>query len=140
MAVAEKADLVASWHSLFRKGTDFDSWGQVVEAVDEYSLYASRKMISGVLIALFHVKSYYLRLIRGIKEELHSEQHNFSKQENTTLENIVTCLRARRKALQNQLEDDGMTLEQLKTLSPGIVLKWALQIYSFLLHVQVQIH
>jgi hypothetical protein len=117
MAVAEKADLVASWHSLFRKGTDFDSWGQVVEAVDEYSL-----------------------LIRGIKEELHSEQHNFSKQENTTLENIVTCLRARRKALQNQLEDDGMTLEQLKTLSPGIVLKWALQIYSFLLHVQVQIH
>lgn len=38
-AVSERAKLVKSWHAVFRKGTDFDSWGQLVEAVDEYSLY-----------------------------------------------------------------------------------------------------
>lgn len=29
---------VQKWHASFSKGTDFDSWGQLVEAVDEYHM------------------------------------------------------------------------------------------------------
>ncbi|KAG8584460.1 hypothetical protein GDO81_008836 [Engystomops pustulosus] len=28
------------WSASFRKGTDFDSWGQLVEAIDEYQILA----------------------------------------------------------------------------------------------------
>lgn len=29
---------IQKWHASFRKGTDFDSWGQLVEAIDEYQM------------------------------------------------------------------------------------------------------
>ncbi|XP_062503125.1 axin interactor, dorsalization-associated protein-like [Corticium candelabrum] len=98
MAISEREKLVESWYALFRKGTDFDSWGQLVEAVDEYAL-----------------------LTRKIKTELQFEEHGFSDQNYNTLGNVVSCLQARQKAVQNQLGDDGMTLEQLKTV--GTVLQ-----------------
>ncbi|KTF76876.1 hypothetical protein cypCar_00039685 [Cyprinus carpio] len=31
---------VQKWHASFKKGTDFDSWGQLVEAIDEYQILA----------------------------------------------------------------------------------------------------
>uniref|UniRef100_A0A673VZV2 Axin interactor, dorsalization associated n=1 Tax=Salmo trutta TaxID=8032 RepID=A0A673VZV2_SALTR len=31
---------IQKWHASFRKGTDFDSWGQLVEAIDEYQILA----------------------------------------------------------------------------------------------------
>ena len=36
--MADRSKLVSSWRSAFTKGTDFDSWGQLVEAVDEYQM------------------------------------------------------------------------------------------------------
>lgn len=30
--------LLQRWGASFRKGTDFDSWGQLVEAIDEYQM------------------------------------------------------------------------------------------------------
>ena len=32
----EQQRLVAAWHTSFKKGTDFDLWGQPVEATSEY--------------------------------------------------------------------------------------------------------
>ncbi|RXM33709.1 Axin interactor, dorsalization-associated protein [Acipenser ruthenus] len=29
---------IQKWHASFSKGTDFDSWGQLVEAIDEYHM------------------------------------------------------------------------------------------------------
>lgn len=29
---------IQKWHASFKKGTDFDSWGQLVEAIDEYQM------------------------------------------------------------------------------------------------------
>lgn len=31
---------IQKWHASFKKGTDFDSWGQLVEAIDEYQILA----------------------------------------------------------------------------------------------------
>uniref|UniRef100_A0A8C5BY75 Axin interactor, dorsalization associated n=1 Tax=Gadus morhua TaxID=8049 RepID=A0A8C5BY75_GADMO len=31
---------IQKWHASFSKGTDFDSWGQLVEAIDEYQILA----------------------------------------------------------------------------------------------------
>uniref|UniRef100_A0A8C8JS79 C2 Aida-type domain-containing protein n=1 Tax=Oncorhynchus tshawytscha TaxID=74940 RepID=A0A8C8JS79_ONCTS len=31
---------IQKWHASFTKGTDFDSWGQLVEAIDEYQILA----------------------------------------------------------------------------------------------------
>ena len=33
----ERDRLIDDWHTSFKKGTDFDLWGQPVEATDEYS-------------------------------------------------------------------------------------------------------
>ncbi|KAK3755132.1 hypothetical protein QZH41_017507 [Actinostola sp. cb2023] len=35
--MTEKSRTVNRWYAAFTKGTDFDSWGQLVEAADEYS-------------------------------------------------------------------------------------------------------
>ncbi|KAF3850043.1 hypothetical protein F7725_019762 [Dissostichus mawsoni] len=34
---------IQKWHVSFRKGTDFDSWGQLVEAIDEYQIETTAK-------------------------------------------------------------------------------------------------
>ena len=33
----ERNQIVSEWHTTFKKGTDFDMWGQPVEAVDTYT-------------------------------------------------------------------------------------------------------
>ncbi len=35
----ERQRMVSGWHTLFKKGTDFDLWGQPVEAISEYQRY-----------------------------------------------------------------------------------------------------
>ena len=35
--MTEKSRTVNKWYTSFVKGTDFDSWGQLVEAADEYT-------------------------------------------------------------------------------------------------------
>ena len=35
--MTEKSRIVNQWCVYFEKGRDFDSWGQLVEAADEYS-------------------------------------------------------------------------------------------------------
>ena len=36
-SMTEKSRTINQWYVSFEKGKDFDSWGQLVEAADEYS-------------------------------------------------------------------------------------------------------
>lgn len=37
--MTEKSRTVNRWYAAYTKGTDFDSWGQLVEAADQYAKY-----------------------------------------------------------------------------------------------------
>ncbi|XP_065833315.1 axin interactor, dorsalization-associated protein-like [Oscarella lobularis] len=95
-AASERQKFVELWSSLFVKATDFDSWGQIVEAVDEYS-----------------------RLIKRIRGEIASDQSSFDTSQCATLWKIVACLEMRKKSIQSEFEvddDENFSLEQLKSI------------------------
>uniref|UniRef100_A0A4W4H682 C2 Aida-type domain-containing protein n=1 Tax=Electrophorus electricus TaxID=8005 RepID=A0A4W4H682_ELEEL len=69
---------VQKWHASFKKGTDFDSWGQLVEAIDEYQILARQLQ----------------------KEVQSSNSHDFTEDQKKTLGKIATCLEMRSASLQ----------------------------------------
>uniref|UniRef100_A0A9J8CYE2 Axin interactor, dorsalization associated n=1 Tax=Cyprinus carpio carpio TaxID=630221 RepID=A0A9J8CYE2_CYPCA len=69
---------VQKWHASFKKGTDFDSWGQLVEAIDEYQILARQLQ----------------------KEVQSSNSHDFSEEQKKTLGKFATCLEMRSASLQ----------------------------------------
>ncbi|KAG7267171.1 hypothetical protein CRUP_008992, partial [Coryphaenoides rupestris] len=69
---------VQKWHASFSKGTDFDSWGQLVEAVDEYHILA-----------------------RQLQKEVQSNNSSdFTEDQKKTLGKFATCLEMRSASLQ----------------------------------------
>ena len=45
--MSEKDDeekVITAWHTAFKKGTDFDLWGQPVEAIDGYQRLSSKQV------------------------------------------------------------------------------------------------
>ncbi|XP_020837875.1 axin interactor, dorsalization-associated protein isoform X1 [Phascolarctos cinereus] len=88
--------LVQRWGASFRRGADFDSWGQLVEAIDEYQILA-----------------------RHLQKEAQA-QHNseFTEEQKKTIGKIATCLELRSAALQSTQSQDGFKLEDLKKLEP----------------------
>lgn len=85
---------VQKWHASFRKGTDFDSWGQLVEAIDEYQILA-----------------------RQLQKEVQStNSSDFSEEQKKNLGKIATCLEMRSASLQCTLSKEEFKLEDLKTL------------------------
>ncbi|XP_006824893.1 axin interactor, dorsalization-associated protein A-like [Saccoglossus kowalevskii] len=93
--MSEKSKLISRWRGTFTKGTDFDSWGQLVEAVDEY------RMVS-----------------RQLHKEAASSTSPFTDDQKKNLSKIATCLELRSRALQSPHSVDGFTLEQLKRVEP----------------------
>ncbi|XP_031438120.1 axin interactor, dorsalization-associated protein isoform X2 [Clupea harengus] len=86
---------IQKWHASFKKGTDFDSWGQLVEAVDEYHILA-----------------------RQLQKEVQStNSHDFSEDQKKTLGKLATCLEMRCVSLQSEEE---FKLEDMKKLEPII--------------------
>ncbi|XP_048357950.1 axin interactor, dorsalization-associated protein isoform X1 [Sphaerodactylus townsendi] len=85
------------WGASFRKGTDFDSWGQLVEAIDEYQILA-----------------------RHLQKEAQSQPNNseFTEDQKKILAKIATCLELRSAALQSTQSQEGFKLEDLKKLEP----------------------
>uniref|UniRef100_A0A669EUP0 Axin interactor, dorsalization associated n=1 Tax=Oreochromis niloticus TaxID=8128 RepID=A0A669EUP0_ORENI len=64
---------IQKWHASFKKGTDFDSWGQLVEAIDEYQILA-----------------------RQLQKEVQStNSSDFTEEQKKTLAKIATCLEMR---------------------------------------------
>ncbi|XP_069743980.1 axin interactor, dorsalization-associated protein isoform X4 [Narcine bancroftii] len=92
---------IQKWHASFRKGTDFDSWGQLVEAIDEYQILA-----------------------RHLQKEVQSTSNSpeLSEEQKKTLGKIATCLELRSTSLQTSQSHDEFTLEDLKTLEPSTLL------------------
>ncbi|XP_056619788.1 axin interactor, dorsalization-associated protein [Triplophysa dalaica] len=89
---------VQRWHASFKKATDFDSWGQLVEAIDEYQILA-----------------------RQLQKEVQStNSHDFTEEQKKTLGKFATCLEMRSAALQNTPSQDDFKLEDLKKLEPII--------------------
>ncbi|XP_067841308.1 axin interactor, dorsalization-associated protein isoform X2 [Heptranchias perlo] len=90
---------IQKWHASFRKGTDFDSWGQLVEAIDEYQILA-----------------------RHLQKEVQSTGNSseLSEDQKKTLGKIATCLELRSTALQTTQSQEEFKLEDLKTLEPII--------------------
>lgn len=41
MMEVDRDELISEWSKAFKKGTDYDLWGQPVEAVDSYQRYVS---------------------------------------------------------------------------------------------------
>ncbi|KAJ8275362.1 hypothetical protein COCON_G00099870 [Conger conger] len=89
---------IQKWHASFRKGTDFDSWGQLVEAIDEYQILARQ-------------------LQKGAQLPNSSE---FSEDQKKTLGKLATCLEMRSAALQCTQSQEDFKLEDLKKLEPII--------------------
>ncbi|XP_061741889.1 axin interactor, dorsalization-associated protein isoform X1 [Nerophis ophidion] len=82
------------WHASFRKGTDFDSWGQLVEAIDEYQILA-----------------------RQLQKEVQStNSSDFTEDQKKTLGKIATCLEMRSGSLQCTQTTEEFKLEDLKRL------------------------
>uniref|UniRef100_A0A672HH93 C2 Aida-type domain-containing protein n=1 Tax=Salarias fasciatus TaxID=181472 RepID=A0A672HH93_SALFA len=85
---------VQKWHASFRKGTDFDSWGQLVEAIDEYQILARQLQ----------------------KEGQSTNSSDFTEEQKKTLGKIATCLEMRSASLQCAQSKEEFKLEDLKKL------------------------
>ncbi|XP_077075644.1 axin interactor, dorsalization-associated protein [Siphateles boraxobius] len=96
--MSDVSKTVQKWHASFRKGTDFDSWGQLVEAIDEYQILA-----------------------RQLQKEVQSSNlHDFTEEQKKTLGKFATCLEMRSAALQCTQSQEEFKLEDLKKLEPII--------------------
>ncbi|CAK6962728.1 axin interactor%2C dorsalization-associated protein isoform X2 [Scomber scombrus] len=85
---------IQKWHASFRKGTDFDSWGQLVEAIDEYQILA-----------------------RQLQKEVQStNSSDFTEEQKKTIGKIATCLEMRSASLQCTQSKEEFKLEDLKKL------------------------
>lgn len=85
---------VQKWHASFRKATDFDSWGQLVEAIDEYHILA-----------------------RQLQKEVQSaNSSDFSEEQKKVVGKIATCLEMRSASLQCTQSKEEFKLEELKKL------------------------
>ncbi|MCJ8750100.1 hypothetical protein PDJAM_G00194810 [Pangasius djambal] len=89
---------VQKWHASLRKGTDFDSWGQLVEAADEYQILARQLQ----------------------KEVQSSNSQDFTEEQKKTLGKIAACLEMRSASLQSTQSQEEFTLQDLKKLEPII--------------------
>ncbi|XP_029351864.1 axin interactor, dorsalization-associated protein isoform X3 [Echeneis naucrates] len=85
---------IQKWHASFRKGTDFDSWGQLVEAIDEYQILARQLQ----------------------KEVQATNSPDFTEEQKKTLGKIATCLEMRSASLQCTQSKEEFKLEDLKKL------------------------
>ncbi|XP_067682024.1 axin interactor, dorsalization-associated protein-like [Haliotis asinina] len=89
----DQESVVTSWCSLFKQGTDFDTWGQPLEATEMY---------------------------QSLSKQLHhcsmSDNGIFTDKQKKFLEKIRVCLDSRSKFLQDRVSKEGISLEDLLKL------------------------
>ncbi|XP_071961933.1 axin interactor, dorsalization-associated protein-like [Antedon mediterranea] len=89
--MSDISKLISNWNASFTKGTDFDSWGQVVEAVDEYDM-----------------------LSKQLLKEASPDSIIFSEKQKKTLLKISGSLKLRKEAINNPNSANGISLEDMK--------------------------
>lgn len=92
MAGAEK--MVEKWNQQFKQATDFDSWGQLVEAAEEYS-----------------------RLSKMMKAATAPRQGLFDEEKSKVIRKAASCLEVRAKSLQLMKSPADIELAEIKQLS-----------------------
>lgn len=92
--MSDPSDLLLKWCDCFKRGNDFDAWGQFVEASEQYN-----------------------RLFRQIRNQLVSENQLFLDEQKKLLAKIAVCLERRSKSLQNSQEEQ-FSLEDLRLVYP----------------------
>ncbi|XP_064603180.1 axin interactor, dorsalization-associated protein B-like [Liolophura sinensis] len=90
---ADRDELISEWSKAFKKGTDYDLWGQPVEAVDSYR-----------------------RLSEAINSQTCEEDTNFSDEQKRILGKIVTCLDLRIGHLKKPGNHQGISLDDLNKI------------------------
>lgn len=91
--MSDAVKVTDDWNQRFKQATDFDSWGQLVEAADEYS-----------------------RLSRVMKSSL-QQTGKFSPKQSKVIKKITTCLEARAKSLQTMKSPPDIELADVIQLS-----------------------
>ncbi|XP_064622486.1 axin interactor, dorsalization-associated protein-like [Lineus longissimus] len=89
--------LVVSWEKTFKSGTDYDTWGQPVEA-------------TGI----------YQRLSKCIKEYTCAESETFTDEQKKILNKVAACLELRSGALVDPGFIKGISLEDLKKIESNL--------------------
>ncbi|KAL1775069.1 axin interactor, dorsalization-associated protein [Sigmodon hispidus] len=89
--------LLQRWGSSLRRGADFDSRDQLVEAIDKYQILA-----------------------RHLQKEAQAQHNNseFTEEQKKTIGKIATCLELQSAALQSTQSQEEFKLEDLKKLEP----------------------
>ncbi|CAB4009377.1 axin interactor, dorsalization-associated [Paramuricea clavata] len=90
--MSDVALLLAKWRESLTRGKDFDTWGQFVEASEEYS-----------------------RLSRQILKQLATEHNFFTGEQKKILGKIAACLHSRSRFFQN-LQDEEISLDDIRQL------------------------
>ncbi|XP_069115458.1 axin interactor, dorsalization-associated protein-like [Argopecten irradians] len=99
--VEDQDKVITTWHTAFKRCTDFDLWGQPVEAIDGYH-----------------------RLSKQLQEFSGTDSQLFTDEQKKVLGKISVCLNLRCKVLQNPGSPEGIMLEDLKRI--GSTLKTVL--------------
>lgn len=102
--MADPYKVLGEWRACLLKGADCDSWGLLVEAVEEYQ-----------------------KLSRQIMTEV-SQSSIFSNKQKQTLNKIAACLELRSQTLQKPQEKEGISLDELRKLESSFA---ALQSNAF---------
>ncbi|XP_032174281.1 axin interactor, dorsalization-associated protein isoform X1 [Mustela erminea] len=115
--------LLQRWGASFRRGADFDSWGQLVEAIDEYQILARHLQKEAQAQhnnsefteeqKPFRLKLQW-RLYTLFGRGVGSRCSSLTK----TIGKIATCLELRSAALQSTQSQEEFKLEDLKKLEP----------------------
>ncbi|XP_012911010.1 axin interactor, dorsalization-associated protein isoform X1 [Mustela putorius furo] len=115
--------LLQRWGASFRRGADFDSWGQLVEAIDEYQILARHLQKEAQAQhnnsefteeqKPFRLKLQW-RLSTLFGRGVDSRGSSLTK----TIGKIATCLELRSAALQSTQSQEEFKLEDLKKLEP----------------------
>ncbi|XP_033635278.1 axin interactor, dorsalization-associated protein A-like [Asterias rubens] len=95
--MGDKNKVLARWRTSLTRGIGHDSWGQLVEAVDEYQM-----------------------LSKQILRESSFNATLFNDNQKKTLSKVAACLALRSKALQSPHDTDGFTLEELKKVDSAL--------------------
>lgn len=91
--IEDEEKVVTAWHTAFKRGTDYDLWGQPVEAIDGYQ-----------------------RLSKQLQRVSTSECSSFNDEQKRILGKIALCLELRCKVLQNPGVSEGISIGDLKKI------------------------
>ncbi|XP_071834373.1 axin interactor, dorsalization-associated protein A-like isoform X2 [Apostichopus japonicus] len=95
--MADPSKLFGEWQACLMKGVDCDSWGLLVEAVEEYQ-----------------------KLSRQVMYEV-GHSSTLTNKQKQTLNKIAACLELRAQTLQKPQDREGISLDELKRLESSLI-------------------